>query len=338
LENLQLMVGGELLIQRDNGGELLLVGTKPTLPEDFAPVVVSDASGRVRSTYELWAKHKDDLELLTGASNSYLKLNVRLWNRSCGKVSLSRPKVQQEVAEAILEAFNRDPKGEWLVISYKDALPALRQAVEDLNAPVPTERLHWINWGRHHSTNAFRDVENVILIGQNTYRSADYLALTLAASGLPIDPKKLPDTSSIRLGEYRHHLLQAVCRGSVRKASGGTAGRCNAYVLTSQGDAQGVLEEVFPGCSLSVWREPEAPFTGKLAAAINFLESVFADPGTTSVNKKAIRDAIGIKSAPSLTENVLSRERFREFLADNWLEDAGKAIRRTVCAFPPVDN
>ncbi|MCC2979049.1 hypothetical protein [Sphingomonas sp. IC4-52] len=44
------------------GTHLWLSGAAPTLPADFAPVIILDASGRVRETYRLWEKRKGGLK------------------------------------------------------------------------------------------------------------------------------------------------------------------------------------------------------------------------------------------------------------------------------------
>ncbi len=52
----------------------------------------------------------------------------------------------------------------------------------------------------------------------------------------------------MKVGEYQHNLLQAVCRASVRKASQGVTERCNLFLITSQLRIEEVLEKTFPGC------------------------------------------------------------------------------------------
>ena len=55
------------------------------LPEDFYPVVILDASGRVRTTYENWQKDRRNLVKLATADKSYTNLNIHVWNRGGGK-------------------------------------------------------------------------------------------------------------------------------------------------------------------------------------------------------------------------------------------------------------
>lgn len=243
---------------------------------------------------------------------------------------------RDEIAIAIADLFARDPEGDWLILSYKESLDDLKRAVERACPVDVRPKLHWLHWGRHLGTNAFRDVANVIVVGQNTYQANDYLGLVFAASGFVTAPNGSPNTSAIREGEYRHHLLQAACRASVRKASGGEAGRCNAFVITSLGDAEGMLETVFPGHNLIRWKDDELS-TGLVAAALSYLQEAVDRDEFVEMDKGALRDALGIRAASNLRQNVLNKERFRHFLAANGLEMTTRTIRRTVSAFDPVE-
>ncbi|WAT18192.1 hypothetical protein OZN62_01030 [Aurantiacibacter sp. MUD11] len=336
LEHLILMAGADMLLQHSDRYGLELVGSTPALPADIAPLVVMDASGRVRTTYQLWEENRGDLVRLPGASNDFQQLNVHLWKRPAGKDALRSSGSRDEIAAAIADALARDPDGEWLILSYKDSLDDLARAVERFRSPSHTPKLHWLHWGRHRATNAFRDINNIVIVGQNAYRPADYLGLTLAASGLPLRSNSPHDTAATREGEYRHHLLQAACRASVRKASGGLAGQCNAFVITSQGNAEQMLETVFPGHNLIRWQEDE-PANGQVAQAIAYLQQVVDHDEFEEMSKQALREALGIRAASNLRQNVLDTERFRRFLAANGLEMTTRTIRRVECAFDPID-
>ena len=335
--SLQLMAGSDMLLTSESTG-LELIGSSPALPADFAPVVVMDASGRVRHTYDLWQHHRDDLVRLPSASNDYRRLLVRYWQRNVGKDALTRyAPVRDEIAAAIVEAVTTAPDEDWLIVTYKDSLPQLRQSVARALKPDTAARLHWLNWGRHLGTNQFRDVENIIIVGQRTYPRGTYRALGLAASDLPLSSCDTIDEATLRRGEHHHHLLQALCRASVRKASNGLAGRCRAFVISSLGDMEETLQAVFPGLTAVQWKDSTLP-TGKLAQAIAYLENHFRDPDVTEIRKKDLREAIGIQSSPNLGREVLERDAFMHFLASHGLEVTTRSIRRLDCAFDPIDD
>ena len=136
----------------------------------MAPLVVVDASGRVRTTYKLWEEHRGNLVRLPSAGVSFHELNIHLWKRNAGKSALSDALTREEIADALAIVFTRDPDGEWLIITYKDTISDLERAILNACSPVTPPRLHWLYWGRHHSTNEFRNVENIVIIGQNTYQ------------------------------------------------------------------------------------------------------------------------------------------------------------------------
>jgi hypothetical protein len=335
-DNLQLMVGSEMIAQADERYGVALVGTTPTLPEDIAPIIVVDASGRVRETYKLWEKHRGNLERLPGAGNSFHQLRVHLWKRSSGKDRLRDPAIREEFATAIVELFERDPDGEWLIVTYKDAVEDLKASVKRACDSSQPPNLHWLHWGKHHSTNAFKDVENVIIVGQSTYRQNDYLGLTLAASGLPLLANGLPSTTEINVGEYKHNLLQAICRASVRNASQGIAKPCNAFVITSQGSLERLMEEVFPGCRVTVWKEV-ATLTPRVAQAIAYIVDQFSDDGTTELAKGSIAAALGISST-NLSTNILSTEPFEDFLSEYGLIKTRTTIQRAPYMFDDIEG
>lgn len=305
---------------------------------DLAPLLVMDASGRVRHTYVLWQQNRNDLVRLPAASNLYHSLVVWLWKRSVGKDALARhPAVREEIADAIVEAVNMGPDEDWLIVTYQDSLPLLQREVEASLPPDSVSRVKWLNWGRHLGTNEFREVTNVVIVGQRTYPSRAYQAMALAAPNVVLSASDALDVTATRIGEHRHHLLQALCRASVRKSYNGNAGKCRAFVITSLGDAEAQLETIFPGVSIRQWREDALP-TGRVDQAIGYLRGQFSDPAVREIRKSQLRDVLGIRSSPNLTRDVLGKHAFRHFLAEEGLENSRLSIRRTVSPFDSVPD
>ena len=67
----------------DNGNTLLEY--VETLSPDIAPLLVLDASARVRETYRLWSQHRGGLVSLPSAKKDYSPLTVHVWNAGGGK-------------------------------------------------------------------------------------------------------------------------------------------------------------------------------------------------------------------------------------------------------------
>ena len=204
------LAGRQGLVVTDGNMGKALVAADDGLPSDFAPVIILDASGRVRTTYEFWGRHRDDLVWLPAAANDYRHLDVRLWQRTSGKTAMLDRAVRDDILRGLAEVINEEGDDGWLVIHYKQD-----QTFEaDLKSRVVNrpDRVRCTHWGNHHGTNEFREAANVALVGGPTYRRSGYMALGLA-SGVPAT--ELPSTlTQLQDGEKSHHYLQAACRGA----------------------------------------------------------------------------------------------------------------------------
>lgn len=54
---------------------------RESLPADLQPVMVLDASARVRATYDLWERHRGGMQRLPSATKSYAGLTIDVWDR-----------------------------------------------------------------------------------------------------------------------------------------------------------------------------------------------------------------------------------------------------------------
>ena len=157
---------------------------------------------------------------------------------------------------------------------HKDGIEMnFEKTVRDLIAEN-RERVHFLNWGNHHATNKFGDVPNVILAGTLFYRPSYYEALArLVADRRPaqgaIDDAMFDD---VMLGEHRHLVLQALCRGSVRRCQGAECAPCNAYIIaTTRSGIPAALCEIFPGCRVVRWQLVQKALSGKVKEAAEFV-------------------------------------------------------------------
>jgi hypothetical protein len=308
-----------------------------TLPADFVPVVVVDASGRVRTSYERWEEGLGNLVRLPSAHNDYGQLHVRLWKKPTGRDALMDRDTCEEIAGAIAAEIEGDKDRRWLIVTYKRSKGDLRDAVERHYPDARSSNVRWLHWGKHLATNEFKDFENIVLVGQNTYSQNAYLALALSASGERLDPRNLPSTKDVRAGEMRHHLLQGLCRASVRKASGGAAGACTAYLVNNMGDAEAVLSDVFPGCVVRPWKDSQLPQGGLVQRTIDYLIDRFDGTDLELIRKGDLAREVGT-SPGSLRNNITSKRVFEDFLDEIGLAMTTRDIRRKPCGFPPIDK
>lgn len=303
-----------------------LVGYADILPNDLAPMVILDASGRVRHTYKLWEENRGSLVRLKTAVKDYSKLTVHVWDKGGGKSSIK--KKPYSYAAAIGEAINSAPEARWLIVYHKpksDDGYDLKTLVENTlngDALANQSRIDYLTWGNHTATNAFADVDHIILAGTLFYRTMDYEAHASAGSGKgllgPVDVKLRDET---QLGESLDQLLQAACRGSVRKMTDGTAHACDVYLIADlrRGIADN-LEHVFPGCQIVPWVPEPLTLNGKAKELVDIVVTFFdIEPlGTFKFSK--ISNAIGMKSSqlsklrqhPSVRE-ALNERRIKEY-------------------------
>jgi len=314
-------LAGQRLEAVPSGDGVHLAGASRPLPSDFAPVVILDASARVRSTYKVWEASGGPLRRLPEATNDYSRLRVHLWERRVGKTVVD---ATGDVAEALAQLIQDDGTDDhWLIVTYKDQ-PIHPMLPTDLKALLEG-RVHFLTWGMHHGTNAFSHCRNVVLIGQLSYAASDYRALAAACGA--VDPKK-PLEEDLRRGEYQHNLLQALTRASVRRSRGGRAGVCTAYVVASPnlGFAD-LIPETFPGCIMDRWSPDQSALEGRVGELIGLLADA-RRRRVPVVSKKELREALSMKG-PNLSRLL------RHSDVQVWFENNHVRVHRNALELPP---
>jgi hypothetical protein len=249
---------------------------RDTLPDDLVPLLVLDASGRVRQIYRDMEEHRGTLVRLKDATKDYSPLTVHVWRTSGGKDAFREggDRLIAGIAETILTKPNED----WLVVAHQKAgkIPDVAARLARATAGQTTGKVQTITWGNHVSTNLYSDFANVVLAGTLFLRPSDYRAMTHMGHGL--DPAVGRVTSEAvrrtERGEHRHMVLQALCRGRVRRSDGPRCLTMNAYIIAS--NHSGIpndLQEVFPRCTIREWNAGKRELTGNPAKAMKFIEA-----------------------------------------------------------------
>lgn len=138
------------------------------------------------------------------------------------------------------------------------------------------ERLHFAHWGGedYRATNRFKDVRNVILAGTLFYEHGYYDALGRLSRGMNSDERLGKEArKDIEHGEHAQTILQALCRGSVRKSIGNKCGQCDAYIIANPNSGiPKMLEDgvIFPNAKVVDWSPVERKLTGKVKEAVDF--------------------------------------------------------------------
>jgi hypothetical protein len=73
-------------------------------------------------------------------------------------------------------------------------------------------------------------------------------------------------------GEHRHLVLQALCRGSVRRCQDAECAPCDAYILAAtRSGIPAALPDIFPGCRVIRWQPVQKALSGKVKEAAEFV-------------------------------------------------------------------
>lgn len=314
-EALEALSGQTAFVSSDNYHGLQLTGSIDALPDDFAPAIILDASGRVRHTYRVWESTSDNLVRLPSAANDYSRLTIHHWDRPASRSTFQGPDGGSEVLQAVADLINEEPEETWLVIHHKPR--GSKGVCRDLQALIDGDRsrVHFRNWGNHHGTNDFREIRNVIILGLWNFSGAVYAAHYAAASSGQTDAFPSADELvAIAAGEHQHNLLQAICRVSVRNSEEGVCGECRAFVIGRPGsDGSKLLAETFPGATIEAWEPVEKPMRGKALQLTGVIEGLFTGPEVSSVPKKDLRDAMGFKRSQDLAQ-LLKRTDMKDWL------------------------
>lgn len=319
--------GKTVTVHQDGKYGSTVLDYRETLPVDLAPILVTDASGRTRETYTEMERGRQCIQRLRPAVKRYDGLKVHVWRRGGGKESFKLH--GQELVDGIASTINTKPEEEWLVVVHK---PSYR--VGDLDTRIKElvqgdlSRVHFVTWGNHSATNAYTTVSNVILAGTLFYRPSYYEALGRLSAGLSSASGSYPeeDRKRIILGEHRHGILQALCRGSVRLSDGDQCHPCDAYIIASaQSGIPGALPDIFPECRVQRWSPVKRALKGKVKEAVNYLESRLTSDPHGFVSFVEVRKAIGVSSSGNFKNDVRGHEDFKAAIAELGIKETGRS-------------
>ena len=327
---LSFLSGKVVSIRQDGVRSNTILDYRNSLPVGLQPILVLDASGRVRSTYDQWEQHRGGLVRLPSATKRYDQLTVHVWQRGGGKSSFRRN--GQELVQGIANTINTKPTEEWLVVHHKAGIGMDFENEVRRLLSVDDAKVHFINWGCHDATNRFSHVGNVILAGTLFYRPSYYESLGRLASDHPSSdgPYPVERFNEVMLGEHRHLILQALCRGAVRRCEDDVCSPCDAFVIASVGSKiPKTIPALFPGCRLSPWKPLPQKLTGRAGEALEFITAWFeGNPGDT-LPVKDVYEALGMDKS-SFRKGVRRNPRFIEALAEVGIEENNESSRRAV--------
>jgi hypothetical protein len=262
--------------------------------------------------------------MLPDAPKRYDQLAIHVWE--CSGAKSGYRKDGQLLVEGVAATIMTRPDEEWLVICHNadvdfDFEEELRAK---LRAFVPKDR--FLHWGAHDATNQFGHVPNIVLAGTLFFPTSHYEALGRLASAYPSSRGRYekPRIKQVTLGEHRHMILQALCRGAVRKCSGDNCPPARAYIVASL--KSGIADElprIFPGAQVLSWRPVRKTLTGKVAVAVKFIVMELAQTPWSPVTFRRVMDHLGWKNRNDFKRRIRRHPDFVEALAAAGIEEWG---------------
>ena len=242
------------------------------LPDDLWPILILDASGRVRTLYRYWEERRQGLvRLKPDGAKSYASHTVHIMKASGSKSAWKNREKAKKLLSEIASVIAARPSEKWLVVHHKKE--SLRgfdtvQELQMLLSPDIFSNVCFTTWGKHDASNEWKDIPNVILAGLMYLPKSTLEARGRCASNYPSAHGKFvtTDLDEVAIGEYRHDCLQAICRGSVRGlVNGACPPKTHTYIVVRPKDGVGkrTISELLPGAVVEDWISFATPALSK---------------------------------------------------------------------------
>lgn len=341
LDKLKALAGRAARIYRTYGNQAIALNIRDALPADIAPLLVLDASGRVRHTYSAWETHRGGLVRLSSAPKDYAPLQIHLMDQGGGKDGWRRN--GDQLAREVATIIDTKPDDPWLIVHHKaqagiDPVGLIQRYVERADL----SQVNFLHWGTHQATNAFKDVPNVVLAGLLHLPDSQLLGLACASSGRSVaDHPPAELIKQIELGELGHGVIQAVGRGSVRGFDAGKCLPCSAYIIAGRRyGLSDALPQWFPGCQLTSWRPRHKPLSGRVKQAVEFVKRQQRERCGEPIMFSAIMDHIGEKDRSNFNRSIRKHRDFKAAIESLGLMDVnvsgGRGYDALQAVFEPV--
>jgi|SRR5271166_766410 len=337
-EALLTMCGSAARVQSDGTRGNAVLSYRNTLPDDLKPLLVLDASARVRATYSLMATSRGDVVNLPSAEKDYSPMTVGVWAKSGSKAGFERDGAT--LVKGIAETILARPDERWLVVIHRKAWK--RNCERDirrlLKGRVGDDLVTFIPWGMHQSRNDCADIGNVILAGTLFFSESYYRALSYLSQDRPMTATvSKADVDAVKQGEHAHAILQAVCRGRVRKSNGDRCKPQRTYIIASkQSGIADDLARIFPGCRVEPWQPLKPALKGNLKRAVDYVHKAF-DGGAVEVSLPDVREALRINDR-NFRRQVTCKPAWRDAIGGLGLKQErgyrGATVLRRVVAPP----
>lgn len=255
------LAGKPIRLSTDNFDGITAVHYEEAFPDDFAPLLILDASGLLRETYSQWFRNRGGLHRLPSPQKDFTRLQIGHWDHAAGRSG--EPKALKEqwdkIADGVAEKILHLPEADNVLIVHFLPSSKIGNFEHRLTKRVRGKRIKYTTWGEHTATNDYRDCKHIVLAGVLQLPSSAIEAYGRGAKGIGPFAKFTEDEHrETRLGEIKHNILQAACRGMIRQSDGNQCPEgCMLHVVYSSqprvGIPREILGQIFPGAKVSSW-------------------------------------------------------------------------------------
>ena len=238
--------GWPVRIHRDErtGENVVLLG-RYKLPGGLRHAIIADGSAGFRRHYVELATHDRRIKWLPSSNKTYRNLRVLRMDIGAGKGAYGDPAKRKALVRAVVAAFKHIPPGEPLLVVHRKQFGAELQ--EEVNQfarakGIASERLRFLTWGKHASTNEFAHIKNVLLVGLLQYPNKTNEGM-VRANGKhdPRKPVPFAVLEEMRLGEIDHAMVASgLSRSDAADGQRGCAGGLPAVRVSEHARPYGV--------------------------------------------------------------------------------------------------
>ncbi len=272
------VISGDAGFVTRQGSTSILITHYPEIPRSLMPLVVTDASARVNQSYKQMAQ-KVPLVWLKDAPKTYHNMSIRIVPTAASRSVYRDAKTfrGRDLIDMAARYVASVPDEDVLIIGYKGRFVIrgvdqtdIEEAIKARLKPEDRDRLHYLTYGRHTATNAFKHCKRVLLMGLNFLPKATGYAACGAALDLDlIDEHPTEDQiKGMQSGMLMDTTLQALLRGNARMGVGGDCGQMEAVIPQTKqtGLSRSDYQTMFPGVAITedIVLLPPKPLKGRL--------------------------------------------------------------------------
>jgi hypothetical protein len=278
----------------------IVIDCLKTLPCNFPPCLVLDASRRLKKTYDIQHSRFGNVVDLPTGEKSYRNLTVNVWDRSAGKGIY---KELSEIMPDIVDVIKERNGEEFMFLMHKDYVEDVKYELRKRLLEVDQDLFKYCTWKQHTATNDFKDIHNVIMLAPLECPDSVYEAETKAAGLMTADSGIVPPqdlVNEVKLGEMCSDILQGFTRSAIRQSEGDTCPPCRVWMIAhpSRG-LRRELPKIFPDCVVMDWKTKGFKLTRKQQEIFDLIKATKETlaAGTQSFPATPVRNALRMISA-----------------------------------------